>query len=111
MWWIGFSMSAVVVLFLLLDAGMKLAAVRPVLEAGQQIGYPGAGMARKLGALLLICTLSIYIPAHQPAGRHPGHGFPRRRGGDACAAGQSAVLARVVWRVCGRVDVGWDGAA
>ena len=62
MWWIGFSMSALVVLFLLLDAGMKLAAVAPVLEAGQQIGFPGALMARKLGALLLICTLLYMYP-------------------------------------------------
>ena len=60
MWWIGFAMSAVVVLFLFMDAGMKLAAVQPVLEAGQQIGFPGAAMARKLGALLLICTL-LYV--------------------------------------------------
>ena len=60
MWWIGFSMSAVVVLFLLMDAGMKLAAIQPVLEAGQQIGFPGAAMARKLGALLLVCTL-LYV--------------------------------------------------
>jgi hypothetical protein len=60
MWWIGFSMSAIVVLFLLMDAGMKLAAVGPVLEAGQQLGFPGVAMARKLGAVLLICTL-IYV--------------------------------------------------
>ncbi len=60
MWWIGFAMSAVVVLFLFMDAGMKLAAVQPVLEAGQQIGFPGAAMARKLGALLLVCTL-LYV--------------------------------------------------
>jgi hypothetical protein len=60
MWWTGFVMSALVVLFLLMDAGMKLAAVQPVLEAGQQIGFPGASMARKLGALLLVCTL-LYV--------------------------------------------------
>ncbi len=60
MWWTGFALSAVVVLFLLMDAGMKLAAIRPVLEAGQQIGFPGAPMARKLGALLLACTL-LYV--------------------------------------------------
>jgi len=60
MWWLGFAMSAVVVLFLFMDAGMKLAAVQPVLEAGQQIGFPGAAMARKLGAVLLICTL-LYV--------------------------------------------------
>lgn len=62
MWWAGFAMSAVVVLFLLMDAGMKLAAIRPVLEAGEQIGFPGADMARKLGALLLICTLLYVYP-------------------------------------------------
>jgi len=60
MWWIGFSMSALVVLFLFMDAGMKLAAVRPVLEAGQQLGFAGEAMARKLGAILLICTL-LYV--------------------------------------------------
>jgi len=60
MWWTGFAMSAVVVLFLLMDSGMKLAAIQPVLEAGQQIGFPGTAMARKLGALLLLCTL-LYV--------------------------------------------------
>jgi len=60
MWWTGFAMSAVVVVFLLLDATGKLAAMRPVLEAGQQIGFPGVAMARKLGAVLLLCTL-LYV--------------------------------------------------
>ena len=62
MWWTGVVMSAVVVLFLLLDGGMKLAAAGPVLEAGQQIGFPGADMARKLGAVLLVCTLLYVYP-------------------------------------------------
>ena len=60
--WTGIAISALVVLFLLMDAGMKLAAVRPVLEAGEQIGFPGADMARKLGALLLVCTLLYAYP-------------------------------------------------
>ena len=62
MWWTGFAMSAVVVLFLLLDSVGKLAAMQPVLEAGQQIGFPGAAMARKLGAVLLLCTLLYAWP-------------------------------------------------
>lgn len=62
MWWTGFALSAVVVLFLLMDAGMKLAAIRPVLEAGQQIGFPGAPMARRLGVILLACTLLYMWP-------------------------------------------------
>lgn len=63
MWWLGWSMSGLVILFLLMDAGMKLAAVQPVLEAGQQIGFPGEPMARKLGALLLLCTALYIWPA------------------------------------------------
>jgi hypothetical protein len=39
MWWTGVAISVTVVLFLLMDAGAKLAAIRPVLEAGEQIGF------------------------------------------------------------------------
>jgi len=62
MWWTGFAISVIVVLFLLMDAGAKLAAIRPVLEAGEQIGYPGVPMARVLGAVLLLCTLLHVFP-------------------------------------------------
>ncbi|HEV7716997.1 MAG TPA: DoxX family protein [Steroidobacteraceae bacterium] len=62
MWWIGFSMSALVVAFLLMDAGMKIAAVQPVLKAGAQLGFPGAEMARTLGVVLLVCTVLYVIP-------------------------------------------------
>jgi hypothetical protein len=60
--WIGIAMTGTVVLFLLLDAGMKLTAARPVLEAGEQIGFPGVAMARTLGAILLACTLLYIFP-------------------------------------------------
>lgn len=62
MWWTGVAISVIVVLFLLMDAGAKLAAIRPVLEAGEQIGFPGASMARVLGAVLLVCTLLYVFP-------------------------------------------------
>ena len=62
MWWTGSVLSGLVVLFLLMDAGMKLAAIRPVLEAGQQIGFPGVAMARTLGTVLLVCTLFYLWP-------------------------------------------------
>jgi len=62
MWWTGFVMSAVVVLFLLMDSIGKIAAIQPVLEAGQQIGFPGVSMARTLGAILLVCTLLYVYP-------------------------------------------------
>jgi len=57
----GAVLSAVAVLFLLLDAAMKLLAMPFVLEASAQLGYPGTpGFARGLGALLLACTL-LYV--------------------------------------------------
>jgi hypothetical protein len=62
MWWTGVAISVIVVLFLLMDAGAKLAAIRPVLEAGEQIGFPGVSMARALGAVLLVCTLLYVFP-------------------------------------------------
>ena len=62
MWWTGFVLSAIVVLFLFMDAGAKLAAIRPVLEAGEQIGFPGLSMARTLGAILMACTLLYIYP-------------------------------------------------
>jgi hypothetical protein len=58
---IGAVFSALAVLFLLLDALMKLLAMPFVLEASAQLGYPGsADFARGLGALLLACTL-LYV--------------------------------------------------
>jgi hypothetical protein len=58
----GWIVSGLVSAFLLLDAGMKLLAVQPVLEAGARIGFPGAAMSRGLGALLLACTLLYIAP-------------------------------------------------
>jgi hypothetical protein len=58
---IGAVLSAAAVLFLLLDAAMKLLAMPFVLEASAQLGYPAsAEFARGLGALLLGCTL-LYV--------------------------------------------------
>lgn len=58
----GWIVSGLVAAFLLMDAGMKLLAVAPVLEAGAKIGYPGVAMSRALGALLLVGTLLFIAP-------------------------------------------------
>jgi len=58
----GWIVSGLVIAFLLLDAAMKLLAVPQVLEAGAQLGFPGAPMARGLGILLLVCTLLYIAP-------------------------------------------------
>lgn len=59
----GYALSTLVVLFLLMDAVMKLMAMPIVLTTSTQLGYPGtADVARGLGILLLICTVLYVIP-------------------------------------------------
>jgi hypothetical protein len=61
--WTGYVLSGLVVLFMLMDSGMKLVALPVVLETQAQLGWPDeAGMARGLGALLLACTVLYLIP-------------------------------------------------
>jgi hypothetical protein len=59
--WIGFSLSGLVILFLLLDAAMKLVPLDVVTEASAQLGLP-AHLARPLGVILLVCTLLYAVP-------------------------------------------------
>jgi hypothetical protein len=58
----GWALSTIVVLFLLMDAAMKLLALPVVLEASAELGFAGEGMARALGVLLLVCTLLHLAP-------------------------------------------------
>jgi len=59
--WAGRIISAVVVLFLLVDGGMKLIPLDVVIEATGQLGYP-VSLARTLGILTLVCTVLYVIP-------------------------------------------------
>lgn len=61
--WIGRILGGLVVVFLLLDATMKLVPIKPVLEAQRSLGFADTvGLARGLGALLLACTILYAIP-------------------------------------------------
>jgi hypothetical protein len=59
---IGWVLSGLVIAFLLMDATMKLLALPVVLETQAPLGFAGAGMARGLGVLLLVCTLLYAAP-------------------------------------------------
>jgi len=61
-YWAGWVLSGLVIAFLLMDAAMKLMALPVVLEAGAPLGFPGADMARGLGAVLLVCTVLYMVP-------------------------------------------------
>jgi DoxX-like family len=59
--WIGWSMSGVVIAFMLLDGGMKLVPLDIVIQTSEQMGIP-ASLARPLGVIGLTCTLFYAIP-------------------------------------------------
>jgi hypothetical protein len=59
--WAGRILSALVVLFLVFDGGIKLVPLAPVTEAMAQLGYP-AGLERTLGVLTLACAALYAIP-------------------------------------------------
>ncbi|MFK2891611.1 DoxX family protein [Dyella flagellata] len=60
---VGYGLTAFAVLFLLLDAGMKLMALPVVLQASAQLGYPAtADFAHLLAAIMLLSTLLYVIP-------------------------------------------------
>jgi DoxX-like family len=59
--WTGRIMSAVPVLFLLMDGVMKLVKPEPVLRATVQLGYPES-VIFGLGIVLLVCVVLYVIP-------------------------------------------------
>ncbi len=59
--WIGRVLSALPVLFLIMDGAMKVFNIQPVIDASQQLGLP-VDLAPTIGGLLLVCVLVYLIP-------------------------------------------------
>ena len=59
--WIGLILSGAVIVFLLLDAVMKLIPLEVVTETSAQLGLP-AYLSQPLGIITLVCTLLYAIP-------------------------------------------------
>lgn len=65
----GLVLTVLAVLFLLMDAIMKLLALPDVLTTTALLGFPGTPtFARSLGAVLLVCTLLYAWPRTAPLG-------------------------------------------
>lgn len=61
--WIGRILSTLVVLFLVMDGGIKLVPIKEVTETMQQLGYSGSvNQARLLGIVTLLCALLYALP-------------------------------------------------
>ena len=59
--WTGRVLSALAVLFLLMDAVMKLLRLPVVVEATARLGYPDSSI-RVIGVILLACTALYAVP-------------------------------------------------
>ena len=61
--WTGRVMSAIVILFLIFDAVIKLIPIVPVIDSMAELGYPATtGIARGLGVITLACALLYAWP-------------------------------------------------
>lgn len=61
--WIGRILSALVILFLVMDGGIKLVPIKEVTETMQLLGYSGSvNQARLLGIITLLCALLYAVP-------------------------------------------------
>lgn len=65
--WIGRSLSALAILFLLFDGVIKVLQLAPAVEASAQLGY-SAGLTLGLGILELACMVAYLIPRTAPLG-------------------------------------------
>jgi hypothetical protein len=59
--WAGRIISTLAVLFLLLDAGMKILKTAPSVEATVHLGY-SQNLVSEIGIILLACTVLYIIP-------------------------------------------------
>jgi len=58
---IGWALSILTILFMLFDAGGKLALESHVVDATTNIGYP-VGAIRPIGVIALLCTILYAVP-------------------------------------------------
>jgi hypothetical protein len=55
--WTGRVMSGLVILFLLMDGGIKMVPIQPVIDSLKELGYPPSdSLARLLGVIVLVGT-------------------------------------------------------
>jgi hypothetical protein len=59
---LGWALSGLAILFLVMDATAKLLALPVVVESGAALGLPGVSMARALGMVLMACAIHYATP-------------------------------------------------
>ena len=85
--WTGRTLSGLVILFLVMDAGMKIAALPIVSESAVTIGWTAdPSFWRAMGLLLLAITAALCLAANRSARRDPAHRLSGRCGGHRICA-------------------------
>ena len=88
--WIGWLLSVLPSLMLLLSGGMKLLKPEDVVKGFEHLGYP-EHLALALGVVEIGCTLVYFGPAHRGSGCDPAHGVSGRRRRHSRPAARNAV--------------------
>ena len=65
--WVGHTLSALAILFLAFDGGIKALQLAPAVDSSVQLGYP-AHLTLGLGLLELACLLAYALPRTAPLG-------------------------------------------
>jgi hypothetical protein len=61
--WTGRVMSAIVILFMIFDATIKLIPIQPVIDSMVELGYPGTvALARGIGIVEVVCIVLYAWP-------------------------------------------------
>jgi hypothetical protein len=58
--WTGRALSALVIVFMLMDAGMKLAMIQPVIDTTGQLGWPTDAVHIRGLAITLLAATALY---------------------------------------------------
>lgn len=59
--WVGRVLSALMVLFMLVDGGIKVLKLAPAVEGTVRLGYP-ASLVQPIGIIALLCVILYAIP-------------------------------------------------
>ena len=105
MLWTGRIMSALVVLFLLMDGVMKLVNPAPVVEGMTKLGYP-LSLTSVIGIVLLVCVAVFAIPAYVRPGRDLADRLSGRRSRQPTARWLALVQQCLGTGLYRRTDVG-----
>ncbi|MEO8473254.1 MAG: DoxX family protein [Chryseolinea sp.] len=59
--WVGWSVSVLCILFLIVDFGMKILKTKISVDASVQLGWP-ADLVQTIGIICMVCTILYAIP-------------------------------------------------